>query len=197
MARYRVGLETRERILAAARSLLGEVGFEGTTLKAISDRAGIGAGSFYNLFRSKDDAVLEVVRQAINAVDPDPSGLGKETVADLVHAYVAFLSDDQQLARIYVRLAVTGVLTDGGLAGRVRRHHAARVERFTEALRRDRPDLEGPEAAAQAEAAVAALTGFAVHWLVDGLFDLHGQAHRLIATLTGQVPDHADAPGRP
>ncbi len=39
MARYRVGIETRTRILDAVRHLLGDVGFDGTTLKAITDRA--------------------------------------------------------------------------------------------------------------------------------------------------------------
>ena len=43
MARYRVGLETRERILGATRELLAEGGVDAVTLKAIAARAEVGA----------------------------------------------------------------------------------------------------------------------------------------------------------
>ena len=112
MARYRVGIETRTRILDAVRHLLGDVGFDGTTLKAITDRARVGAGSFYNQFSTKEEAVLEVIRDAISGVDPDPSGLGNETVRDLVDAFVAFITSDPPLARIYVNISVSRGLTD-------------------------------------------------------------------------------------
>ena len=127
MARYRVGLETRDRILAATRDLLAEGGLEGATLKAICEQAGIQPGSFYNLFGSKEEVVLTVVRQAITAVDPDPSGTGSDTVFDLVAAYVRFITEEEPLARVYLRMAVGGALTDRAMAGRVLRHHQARV----------------------------------------------------------------------
>jgi AcrR family transcriptional regulator len=106
MARYRVGLETRARILAATRDVLGEVGLENVTLKAITDRAGVGAGSFYNLFDSKEEAVLEVLRDAIVAIDPDPAGLGRESLDDLIDAFVGFFThpDTTALARIHLQL---------------------------------------------------------------------------------------------
>lgn len=187
MVRYRVGLETRERILAATRELLGEVGFESTTLKAITDRAAVGAGSFYNLFDSKEAAVLEVVREAITAVDPDPSGLGNETLGDLVDAYVGFVTGDETIARIYLQLAVAGGLTDPQLATRVLRSHHRRLERFTDAITRDQPSLSAEEAAAHAEAVLAALTGFAITWMIDPGFDLAGHAERLVRDHAGIV----------
>lgn len=70
--RYRRGIEARERILNATRSLIADVGLEGTTIKAICSRAEVLPGSFYNLFDSKEQAILTVVREAIDAVDPDP-----------------------------------------------------------------------------------------------------------------------------
>ena len=85
--RYKAGLETRDKILQATRSLIAEVGLEGTTIKAICDRAGVLPGSFYNLFDSKEQVIITVVREAIDAVDPDPEHLGTDTVADLVDAY--------------------------------------------------------------------------------------------------------------
>jgi Transcriptional regulator len=69
--RYRVGLETRTRILEATRDLVAAQGLEKTTIKAICEKAGILVGSFYNLFQSKEEAILTVVADAIRAVGPD------------------------------------------------------------------------------------------------------------------------------
>ena len=177
MARNRVGLETRDRILAATRDLLAEGGLEGATLKAICQRAGIQPGSFYNLFGSKDEVVLTVVRQAITAVDPDPSGTGTDSVSDLVAAYVRFITEEEPLARVYLRIAVGGALTDGAMAGRVLRHHQARVARFADAM--DRASLDEGNAL-RAEAVVAALNGYALQSLLDPGFDFAVHAERLV-----------------
>ena len=137
MARYQPGLRTEARIIAATGELLAEFGLEGTTLKAICDRAGIKSGSFYNLFDSKDEAVLRVVREAITAVDPHPEGEGPDTVAELVGAYVRFVTEQPTVARIYLQIAVHGGLTDSSMAARFLRHHEQRVRRFAAAMSRD------------------------------------------------------------
>jgi AcrR family transcriptional regulator len=180
VARYRVGLETRERILSATRRLLGEVGIEGVTLKAITDQASVGAGSFYNLFDSKEEVVFEVVREAIEAVDPDPAGAGTDTLADLVEAFVQFVTESTPIARIYLQLAVGRGLTDAQVAARVLRSHRRRVERFADAVRRDRPELDEGEAEAEAELLLASLTGLALTALVDATFDMRAHAVRLL-----------------
>jgi AcrR family transcriptional regulator len=180
VARYRVGLETRERILSATRRLLGEVGIEGVTLKAITDQASVGAGSFYNLFDSKEEVVFEVVREAIEAVDPDPAGAGTDTLADLVEAFVQFVTESTPIARIYLQLAVGRGLTDPQVATRVLRSHRRRVERFADAVRRDRPELDEAGAEAEAEILLASLTGLALTALVDAGFDMRAHAARLL-----------------
>lgn len=184
MARYRVGLETRERILAATRRVLNESGIEGVTLKAILDQANLGAGSFYNLFASKEDAVLEVVRHAIEAVDPDPDGEGTDTLPDLVDAFVTFFTDSRPLARIYLQLALARGMTDRRVAARVGRSHAARVERFADAWQRHDPGIDAAEAHARAETMVATLMGLGLNALVDPGYDLRGLAGRLLPTGT-------------
>ena len=180
MARYRVGLETRARILAATRDVLGEHGLESTTLKAITDRAGIGAGSFYNLFDSKEEAVLEVLREAIVAIDPDPAGLGNETLDDLIDAFVGFVTSPESasLARIHVQLA-SSALTDPMIAERMVRSHRRRVERFAAAVVRDHGDVTLTDAERHAEILLAALTGLALQWIWDPSFDYAGHADRL------------------
>jgi AcrR family transcriptional regulator len=171
VARYRAGIETESRIVDATRHLLGEVGLEGTTLKAICDRAGVRAGSFYNLFPSKDEVVLRVVGEAITAVDPDPEGLHIDTVADLVEAYIAFITGESSLARIYLQIAVSGAIAHDELGQRVLRHHTHRVERFADAMRRADAALDDAAAKERAEVLTATLNGLAFRLVLDETFD--------------------------
>lgn len=177
--RYRVGLETQRRILDATRALLADAGLEGTTIKAICDRSGTQPGSFYNLFASKEQAILTVVREAIAAIDPDPEHRGLDTLDRLVDAYVRFLEDQTDLARVYVRIAAAAT-GDSELRGRVLRHHQERVSRFAAAIKRERPDLGAGEAVRVAETLLSALNGIALHLALDPSFDARGHARALL-----------------
>lgn len=176
--RYRVGLETRTRILEATRDLVAEAGLDGTTIKAICDRAGILAGSFYNLFASKEEAILTVVADAIREVEPDPSR--SDDVTALVDAYVDFVETREAAARVYLVVAVTGGLTDPRVRARMLRHHADRAERFSDAMGRRRPDLSSKVVRDRAEALLAALNGLAFHRMLDPGFDFRGHARGLL-----------------
>ncbi len=179
MARYRVGLETRGRIIEATRELLAEQGAGELTLKAITDRADVRAGSFYNLFESKEEVVLKVVGEAIAAVDPDPERRHTDTVADLVEAYIAFVTGSPNLAKIYLQIAVSGALADGALHKRVVGHHERRVARFADAVRREQPHLSAADAETIAETLLATLNGLAFRWVLDPGFDFAGYARRV------------------
>jgi AcrR family transcriptional regulator len=185
MARYRAGLRTEARIIDATGELLAETGLDGTTLKAICERAGIQAGSFYNLFASKDEAVLRVVRHAINAVDPHPAGEGPDTVDELVDAYVRFITEQPTVARIYLQIAVRGGLTDSAMASRFLRHHDQRVARFASAIAGSSDP--GDEAVAAAEVMLGALNGLAFRWALRPDFDFAAVA-RTIPTATPTAP---------
>lgn len=181
MARNRPGLETQRRILDAVRSLLADTGIDGATLKAICDRASVLPGSFYNLFESKEQAILTVVREAIEAVDPDPDHAGTDTVGDLVLAYVRFMETEPALARIYLQIAVGGGVSDARLGGRVRRHHRERAARFADAFVRDHPEMPADEARRRGELLLATLNGLALSGLIDDDFDFPGHAKELLA----------------
>lgn len=181
--RYKAGLATRERILGAIRELLAERGLEATTVTAVCERAGIGAGSFYNLFESKEQAVLAVIRQAIEAVDPHPDDPGDETLEELVEAYIEFITGNPQLARVYLVIALGGGLTDPEVGQRIIRSHEFRAQRFRNALLRDRPDLPHADATMEVEGLLAALNGLAVHTMIDPAFDFAIHARRLLARL--------------
>jgi AcrR family transcriptional regulator len=51
-------LDTRARIAAAAFELFAAQGYDGTTVDAIADRAGIARRTFFRYFRSKDDVIF-------------------------------------------------------------------------------------------------------------------------------------------
>lgn len=178
--RYKAGLETGERIIEATRSLIAEVGLEGTTIKAICNRAGILPGSFYNLFDSKEEVVLTVVRQAIDAIDPDPEHRGTDTLADLVDAYISFMTEQSDLARVYIGIAVSGSRNNPELRGRVMRHHQGRVDRFAEAMGRESPGLGATETKRRAETLLTALNGIALHRVLDPDFDVATHARSLL-----------------
>jgi AcrR family transcriptional regulator len=179
--RYKAGLETRSRILEATRYLTAKQGLEGATIKAICERAGVLPGSFYNLFDSKEQAVLTVVREAIDAVDPDPAHEGRDTLRELVMAYVRFLEEDPELARVYIRIGVSGSGAHPELTGRMIRHHQGRVARFAAAMRRETPELTVEDAALNAETLVVALNGIALHRVIDPQFDVVWHANALLS----------------
>jgi AcrR family transcriptional regulator len=178
--RYRAGLETQAKILDATRKLIAERGLEGTTIKAICERSGALPGSFYNLFDSKEQAVLTVVREAIDAADPDPDQLGNESLKDLVGAYFRFVTEQGDLARVYIGIAVSGSRSKPELRGRVLRHHEARVSRFRKAIEKERPDLSETEANRRAETLVTSLNGVALHRVLEPKFDVAPHARALL-----------------
>ena len=196
MARYRVGLETRERILEATRTLLAEDGIDGVTLKRITTVAEVGVGSFYNLFDSKEAAVFEVIRQALDTVDPHRGSSDGDTLAELIDAFVSFMTGPSPIARIYLQLAGLG-LTDAAIAQRVLRSHRRRVQRFAAACRREDPALSDEQAREQAQTIMAALTGLGLTALIDPAFDMRAHAERLVVGGgVGRVTT-SDASGEP
>ena len=57
------GERTRQKILAAAGSEIGKRGFSVTSISDITAAAGVGQGTFYIYFQSKEDVLRELVLQ--------------------------------------------------------------------------------------------------------------------------------------
>jgi TetR/AcrR family transcriptional regulator, repressor of fatR-cypB operon len=57
------GVDKRELIMTAALELFVERGFYGTAVPEIADRAGVGAGTIYRYFESKEALVNEIYRE--------------------------------------------------------------------------------------------------------------------------------------
>src|SRR5689334_20747958 len=56
---------TRERILDAARQLFAENGFEAATTRDIARKAGIGTGTLFNYFGTKEAIVAALAAEAV------------------------------------------------------------------------------------------------------------------------------------
>lgn len=78
------GLRTQQRILDAALSVLGDHGYERTTIEQIAERAGCSRVSVYQYFASKEDVFrhlagqvarqLRVAAEVLEPVTPDTAG---------------------------------------------------------------------------------------------------------------------------
>lgn len=64
------GGNNRVRLIDAATRVLAEQGYEATTVKAIAAAAGVSPGLFHYYFASKDELLVEVVREAEGRFTP-------------------------------------------------------------------------------------------------------------------------------
>jgi AcrR family transcriptional regulator len=80
------GKTTRDRIVAAAVELFGEHGYDGTSIGAVLESAGVARGALYHHFPSKEalfDAVLERVVAEAAATAAEAARAGDDPVASL------------------------------------------------------------------------------------------------------------------
>jgi AcrR family transcriptional regulator len=81
-------METRERILAAARQVMLQRGLVGATTKEIARAAGVSEGTLYNHFRNKEDLFLCTLRDLpsgfIRLVIGLPARAGAESVRSVL-----------------------------------------------------------------------------------------------------------------
>lgn len=70
------GLETRERLVAAARALFEQKGYHGTNSKEIAAKAGVAIGSFYQYFDDKKPLFLEIISRFYHEVAEEALSVG-------------------------------------------------------------------------------------------------------------------------
>jgi AcrR family transcriptional regulator len=64
-------LATRERVLAAAKDLFNEIGYEAATVRMIATRAGVATGSVFTTFASKLEILREVMEERLQGLYAD------------------------------------------------------------------------------------------------------------------------------
>lgn len=55
----------RHRILSTAREMLTEYGYEGTVMSKVAERADVSPTTLYNLYNTKDELLLEALRELV------------------------------------------------------------------------------------------------------------------------------------
>jgi AcrR family transcriptional regulator len=107
--RERNKLEKRARLVASARGLFSRKGFAATTTAEIAQRAGVGAGTLFLYFPSKDDLLIAIFREQMDAVvDAAFASLPRRATLldEIVHVYgamIEFHERDPELARAFVK----------------------------------------------------------------------------------------------
>ena len=114
--------ETRERILATARSLFAERGFEPTTIRAIAESAGVSPGAVIGHFNSKISLLMEITRevnrQQLSLVRKTlpPEGDLLSRVMHMLRIYAAFDLENPSLAAVVLGYSWTwGAEVESGL----------------------------------------------------------------------------------
>jgi AcrR family transcriptional regulator len=149
------GEDTRARILTASADLFARQGYHGTGLAELLDAVGLGKGGFYHHIASKEQLLLEIMRDPIDRVlassdrilagDADAPTKLRELGTDLGRAMAADLSAWTVFLREYSALGPEGktevlgrrqayldrwrrVLEEGAAAGEFRELDLAFVE---------------------------------------------------------------------
>ena len=112
--------QTRRRLIAAARGVMGRKGANAVPISAITDAAGVGKGSFYNHFESREELIEAVFEQTI-------AELGAE-----IRSLIELMDDPAERLAFAIRYAMARPLEDDDIArflvrgdsgrGMIRRH---------------------------------------------------------------------------
>ena len=78
--RERIKAENRTAILAAARVVFSEIGYEAATVRDVIRRTNLASGTFYNYFKSKEELFNALASEFVERFQPDP---GKSTQKSL------------------------------------------------------------------------------------------------------------------
>lgn len=98
--RERRKLETRSRLVAAARSLIADHGIDAMRINEITEEADVGFGSFYNYFASKE-AIVAAVVEAVSG-----------ELGDTIAAATAELPDAAQVLAVAHRTLIQQAAAD-------------------------------------------------------------------------------------
>jgi AcrR family transcriptional regulator len=103
--RSRKGVETRARLVAAAKEVFEQDGFLDARISDIADRAGLSHGSFYHYFESKEEVFREVaieVDERLSApmhviVDPASSASPYTRIGEALRLHLESYRDEARI----------------------------------------------------------------------------------------------------
>ena len=166
--------QTRRRVLDAAARLFVERGYEGASIAAIAEEAGVSPETVYARFRSKRTLIGELMQHAVRGSDPRPipeqdapRALAAETdQGEQLRLFAADIVDRLERAAPLAAVVAGAARSDPEIAELYERLHRNRLDNMTtliDALTAHRP-LRVP--AEQALETVWALTSPELHQLL-------------------------------
>ena len=105
--RRQAALETKKKLMEAARELVSKRGLAGTQVEEITRRCGVSKGTFYTYFKRKEDVIyalcwsrFEEIRDAALASDKPFA----ERLADYMAAFCSYIEDESlKLCQEWIR----------------------------------------------------------------------------------------------
>jgi AcrR family transcriptional regulator len=107
----------REDILKAATDVFASNGFYGANISDIAEKAGIGKGTIYEYFKSKNSLFIEVIKYNANLYTQNieqrinTEGSFREKLTSFLRCHVEFLTGNFQTARMFLKNPVEFSLT--------------------------------------------------------------------------------------
>ena len=111
MSRAQRSAETKERIYKAGRDLMRQYGFDGVTIKMITEAADVSIGTFYHFFQSKEDLLSRVSERA-NSLFSLPENLDyrqADCIGEITGFYKDFCEYMEEKGRDYAAEFMLGV----------------------------------------------------------------------------------------
>jgi TetR/AcrR family transcriptional regulator len=103
------GLDAAKRILASAKDLFAEAGFNAVSMNAIAERADVSKANIFHHFKSKNALYLEVLKTACNESSSqiDQLGHGTGTLVERLRkfsqSHLANILQDEKISRLIQR----------------------------------------------------------------------------------------------
>ena len=120
-------LRTRARLIEAARRIVATRGIEATPISEITDEAGVGVGSFYNHFATKEELLEAVISDtfAAHGAALDRIHEGKDDIAEIfaqnVRLTMRMVDNDPIWGWFAVRTGLYAPQLQSSLGGRLTR----------------------------------------------------------------------------
>lgn len=159
-------------MLAAARELLGRVGYDNVTMKGLADAAGVSAPTLYNTFGGKDDllyeAVLEHYEMLLEEAGPAVGVRGLDRVITILTSTAETMTHEPQ----YTRTLMESFKSRPGARPLARALRLEGLQALTEAIEEMRSDGElqpgvDPELLARLVSSVR--RGVTIDWMAGRL----------------------------
>ncbi len=177
--RSRKGIETRARLVSAAKEVFESDGFLDARISDIAERAGLSHGSFYHYFESKEEVFREVAAEVddrlsapMNTVILDTSSQARpsERIRQAIRQHMASYRDEARIMGVIEQVSRFDQEVSASRYERQSRHLAEVSASIASLQRRGLVDPNvSPTIAA---AALGAMTyRFPEAWFVQGLID--------------------------